>query len=65
MKKGKYPDGVQIFTFLLGTDLFDVEDFKRNLRGGNLIRKYVWEFDVAVFMVSGISLWKSFCVVNT
>ena len=35
-KKGKYPDGVQIFTFL-----FDVTDFKRNLTDCNLIRKRV------------------------
>ena len=37
-------------------DLFGVKDFKRNL-----IRKGVYrEFDVAVFIVRGISLWKSF-----
>ena len=39
MKKGKYPDGDQIFC--LRINLFDVKDFKRNLTNGNLIRKCV------------------------
>ena len=34
IKKGKYPDGVQIFTFFSSIDLFDVKDFKRNLTDG-------------------------------
>ena len=47
-------------------DLFDVKDFKRNLTGGNLIRKCVKrEFDVALFMVRGILPGKSFWVVKT
>ena len=37
IKKGKYPDGVEIFTFFSSIDLFDVKDFKRNLTDGNLI----------------------------
>ena len=37
IKKGKYPDGVEIFTFFSSIDLFDVKDFKRNLADGNLI----------------------------
>ena len=41
IKKGKYPDGVQIFTFFSSIDLFDIKDFKRNLTDGNLIRKRV------------------------
>ena len=41
IKQGKYPDGVQIFTFFTSIDLFDVKDFKRNLTDGNLIRKRV------------------------
>ena len=41
IKKGKYPDRVQIFTFFSSIDLFDVKDFKRNLTDGNLIRKRV------------------------
>ena len=41
MKKGKYPDGAQIFTFCSSIDLFDVKDFKRNLTDGNLTRKFV------------------------
>ena len=36
-RKGKYPDRVQIFTFLSSIDLFDVKDFERNLTDGNLI----------------------------
>ena len=46
--------------FCSGTDLFDVKDFKRNLTD------VIWsEFVVAIFMVRGISLGKSFWVVNT
>ena len=41
IKKGKYPDRVQIFTFFSSIDLFDVKDFKRNLTDGNLIRKRI------------------------
>ena len=41
IKKGKYPDRVQIFTFLSSVDLFDVKDFKRNLTDVNLIRKSI------------------------
>ena len=41
IKKGKYPIGVQIFTFFPSIDLFDVKDFKRNLTDSNLIRKRV------------------------
>ena len=37
IKKGKYPDRVQIFTFFSSIDLFDVKDFERNLTDGNLI----------------------------
>ena len=40
-KIGKYPDGVQMFTFLLEYRFFDVKDFKRNLTDDNLIRKCV------------------------
>ena len=43
--------------------LLDVKrniDFKRNLTDGSLIRV----FDVAVFVVRGISLWKDFWVVK-
>ena len=40
MKKGKYPDGDQIFCLSI-INLFDVKDFKRNLTDGNLIRKCV------------------------
>ena len=29
IKKGKYPDRVQIFTFFSSKDLFDVKDFVR------------------------------------
>ena len=41
IKKGKYPDRVQTFTFFSNTDLFDVKDFKTNLTDGNLIRKRI------------------------
>ena len=41
IKKGKYHDEVQIFTFFSSIDLFDVKNFKRNLTDGNLIRKRV------------------------
>ena len=41
IKKGEYPDRVQIFTFFLSIDLFDVKDFKRSLTDGNLIRKRI------------------------
>ena len=52
--------------FCSNIDLFDVKNFKRNLTDGNLIRKCVWrEFDVAIFMVRGILLGKSFWTVNT
>ena len=37
IKKSKYPDRVQIFTFFAGIDLFDVKNFERNLADGNLI----------------------------
>ena len=63
-KKAKYPDGVQIFTFFSSIDLSDVKNFKRNLTDGNLIRKCQREFDVAVFMVRGISLGNGFWVVG-
>ena len=33
-KKGKYPDGVQIFTFTLRIDLFDVKDFQKKFLKG-------------------------------
>ena len=36
MKKGKYPDGVEI-PFCSGINLFDVKDFERNLADGDLI----------------------------
>ena len=62
MKKGNYPDGIQIFTC----------DGKRNV---DLKKKFhSWQFDqkmclkelaVAVFMFRGISLIKDFRVVNT
>ena len=38
MKRGKYPDRVQTFTFFSS---IDVQDFKRNLIDGNLIRKSI------------------------
>ena len=41
IKKGKYPDRVQIFTFFSSIDLFDVKDFQINLTDGNLIRKRI------------------------
>ena len=41
IKKGKYPDRVQIFTFFLSIDLFDVKDFKRSVTDDNLIRKRI------------------------
>ena len=34
IKKGKYPDGVQIFTFTLRIDLFDVKDFQKKFLKG-------------------------------
>ena len=37
IKKGKYVDRVQIFTFFSSVDLFDVKDFERSLTDGNLI----------------------------
>ena len=43
-KKGKYPNGVQIFTFLLEYRSVYPQgctDFKINLTDGNLIRKFV------------------------
>ena len=40
IKKGKYPDEVQIFTFCSNIDLFDVIYFKRNSTE-NVIRKCV------------------------
>ena len=43
IKKGKYPDGVQIFTFFSSIDLCDFKDFKRNLANDNLIRKRVFK----------------------
>ena len=62
-KKVKYPDGVQIFTFLVEYQFVGIKDFKPNFTDDNLIRKCVSrEFDVAVFIVS---LEKSFWVVNT
>ena len=39
VEKGKYPDGVQIFTFWLSIDLFDVKDLKRNLADVNFDQK--------------------------
>ena len=39
MKRGKHPDRVQTFTFFSSIDLFDVQDFKKKLTDGNLIRK--------------------------
>ena len=39
IKKGKYHDEVQIFTFFSSIDLFNVKNFKRNLTDGNLIKK--------------------------
>ena len=52
------------FKYLLfrsSKDLFHVRDFKRNLADGNLIRKCVLkELDVAVFIVTRISLRKGF-----
>ena len=42
-KQGKYPDGVQIFTFFWNIYLSDVKNFKKNVGSGNLIRKSVNE----------------------
>ena len=65
-KKGNILTELKYLHFCSSIDLFDVKDFERNLRDGNLIRKCVWrELDVAVFMVRGILLGKSFWVVNT
>ena len=41
MKKEKYPDGVEYLLFCFSIDLFDINDFKRNLTDGNVIRKCV------------------------
>ena len=66
MKKGNTLMAMKYLLFCLSIDLFDVKDVKRNLADCNLIRKCVLrEFDVAVFMVWGILLGKSFWVVNT
>ena len=55
MEKLKY------LVFCPGIDLLDVKNLKRNLADGNLIRKCVErEFNVADFMVRGISLGKCF-----
>ena len=65
----KYRNTLMEFNYLLfrwRIDLFDVKICKRNLTDDNLIRKCVWrEFDIAVFMVRGISLGKRFWVVST
>ena len=61
-KKGNTPMEFKYLLFCLSINLLDV---KRNLTDGNSIRKCVQrEFDVALFMVRGISLGKSFWVVN-
>ena len=36
IKKGKYLDRVQTFTFFSSIDLFGIKDFKRNLADDNL-----------------------------
>ena len=41
IKKRKYPDGVQIFTFFSSIDLLDVKEPKRNLVDGKLIRECI------------------------
>ena len=41
MKKGKYPVGVQVFTFLFEYWFVWRQSFKRNLTDGNLIRECV------------------------
>ena len=41
IKKREITCRVQIFTFFLSIDLFDVKDFKRSLTDGNLIRKRI------------------------
>ena len=42
-EKEKYPNGFQVFTFLLENRFvgFHLKDFKRNLTDSNLIRKCV------------------------
>ena len=55
-KKGKYPDGVQIFSI----DLFDVKDFKETWQMIIWLENAVKE---NLFLVRGIALGKSFWVV--
>ena len=62
-KKGNTLIECKHLFFCSSIDFFDA---KGNLTDGNLIRKCFYrEFDVAVFMVRGISLGESFWVANT
>ena len=61
IKKGKYPDGVKIFTFFVRVSICLMSK----------ISKEIWEMEIwsekriAIFMGRGISLGKSFWVVKT
>ena len=62
MSKGKYPDGIQIFT----CDAKSNVDLKKNFQRWQFDRKMCLKvLAVGVFMVRGISLIKEFCVVDT
>ena len=62
MSKRKYPNGIQIFTCEAKRNV----DLKKKFKDGSFIRKMCLKaLAVAVFMVTGISLIKDFCVVDT
>ena len=64
--EGRGSRNTDTLLFCSSIDLFDFKDFKKKLTDGNLIRKCVWrEFYVAIFMITGILIGKSFWVVNT
>ena len=61
-KKGKYPDGIEMFT----CDVKRNVDIKNKFLRRHFHQKmYLKELSVAVFMVRPISLIKDFQVVNT
>ena len=54
IKQGKYPNGIQIFTFLrkqINSLMGRILDFKRNMTDGNLIKKCVEGYNEGLFLL--------------
>ena len=65
-KRGKHPDGLQIFTFSLKNRFVWHQRFLKEIWQMIIWSENVWrEFDVKIFMVRWILLGKRFLVVGT